>query len=275
VSGTIVASRSREVVIGFDQPFRVIGERINPTGRRRLTDDLLSGSFARVVAEARAQARAGAEILDVNAGVASPDPETTEPPLLARAVEAIQSALDPPLAIDSRFPRAIEAGLAVALGRPLLNSVSGEEDSLERLLPMAAKRGVPVIALCRDAAGVPADPDARFEIARHIIARAADHGIARDDVIVDPLAMPASVAGTDAGNVLRLIARLRRELRVNTVVGLSNISFGLAGRARLNAAFLKSAIAAGLTAAIMDPLGAEMAVARAARRSGARRPEMR
>ena len=262
---TVVASARREVVIGFDQPFCVIGERINPTGRKKLEAEMRAGDFSTVETDALAQVAAGATVLDVNAGVTSVDPDTTEPKLLARAVELVQGVVDAPLCIDSSVPAALAAGLEVCKGRPLLNSVTGEEERLELVLPLARKHDVPVVAICNDESGISEDPDLRFAVARKIVERAADHGIRRQDIVVDPLVMPIG-AMADAGlQVFRLIRRLREELKVNTTGGASNISFGLPKRHGINAAFLPMAIAAGMTSAIMNPLRPqEMEAVRAA-----------
>jgi len=193
VTRTVLASATREVVIGFDAPFCVIGERINPTGRRKLAAELEAGDFSTVEADALAQAACGAAVLDVNAGVvyaSNPDPNETEPPLMRRMVELVQGLVDLPLCIDSSVPAALEAGLAACRGRPLLNSVTGEEERLERILPLARRYGVPVVAISNDDTGISEDPDMRFAVARKIVQRAADHGIPACDIVVDPLVMP-------------------------------------------------------------------------------------
>ncbi len=247
---TVISSASREVVIGFDRPFVVIGERINPTGRKLLAGEMKAGDFSRVEADALAQVAAGAQVLDVNAGI----PLADEPALLAQAIRLVQSLTDVPLSIDSSVLEALEAGLAAYQGKPLLNSVTGEEDRMERILPLVKKYGAAVVAICNDDSGISTDIDVRFEVAKRIVQRAADHGIPACDVVVDPLVMPVG-AMADAGvQVFRLIRRLRTELKVNTTCGASNVSFGLPNRHGLNPTFLAMAIGAGMTSAITNPL---------------------
>ncbi|MGI9409356.1 MAG: methyltetrahydrofolate cobalamin methyltransferase [Hyphomicrobiaceae bacterium] len=265
MTSTVVASASREAVIGFDQPFCVIGERINPTGRKKLAAEMQAGDFSTVEADALAQVAAGATMLDVNAGVTSVNPNETEPPLLAKTIELIQQLVDVPLCIDSSVPAALAAGLAVCKGRPLLNSVTGEEERLEEVLPLVKQYDVPVVAISNDETGISEDPDVRFEVARKIVERAQDFGIPPHDVVVDPLVMPIGAMGTAGQQVFQLVRRLRSELKVNTTCGASNISFGLPNRHGINAAFLPMAIAAGMTSAIMNPLRPqEMEAVRAA-----------
>ena len=247
---TVISSANKEVVIGFDRPFVMIGERINPTGRKLLAEEMKAGDFSRVEADAVAQVAAGAHVLDINAGI----PLADEPALLARAVKLVQSLTDVPLSIDSSVVEALEAGLEAYEGKPLLNSVTGEEERLERVLPLVKKHGAAVVAICNDDTGISTDIDVRFEVAKKIVHRAADHGIPACDVVVDPLVMPVG-AMADAGvQVFRLIRRLREELRVNTTCGASNVGFGLPNRHGLNPTFLAMAIGAGLTSAITNPL---------------------
>jgi 5-methyltetrahydrofolate--homocysteine methyltransferase len=232
----------------------VIGERINPTGRKLLAEEMRAGDFSRVEADALAQVAAGAQLLDVNAGI----PLADEPALLARAVKLVQSLTDLPLSIDSSIVEALEAGLEAYQGKALLNSVTGEEERLERVLPLVKKHGAAVVAICNDDTGISTDIDVRFSVAKKIVERAADHGIPACDVVVDPLVMPVG-AMADAGvQVFRLIRRLRDELRVNTTCGASNVSFGLPNRHGLNPTFLAMAIGAGLTSAITNPLEAPL-----------------
>jgi 5-methyltetrahydrofolate--homocysteine methyltransferase len=254
VTDTRLSSASQEVVIGFDRPFVVIGERINPTGRKALAAEMAAGNFDTVVADAIAQVEAGAQMLDVNAGI----PLADEPAILAHTVELVQSITDVPLSIDSSIVEALEAGLAVYHGKPLVNSVTGEDEQMERVLPLVARHGAAVVAITNDETGISEDPDVRFEVARKIVSRAEDHGIARQDVVVDPLVMPIGAMGTAGRQVFRLLRRLQDELRVNTTCGASNVSFGLPNRTGLNAAFLPMAIASGLTSAITTPLHGEM-----------------
>ena len=250
---TIVASASREVVIGFDQPFCVIGERINPTGRKILAAEMVAGNFETVTRDVLAQVAAGATMLDVNAGVTAVDPNVSEPPLLVETIRLVQSLTDLPISIDSSVSPALSAALAVAKGRPLVNSVTGELEKLEAILPLVKQYDVPVVAISNDETGISEAPDVRFEVARRIVRHAADYGISPSDIVVDPLVMPIGAMGTAGRQVFALVRRLREELGVNTTCGASNISFGLPHRHAVNAAFLPMAIAAGMTSAIMNP----------------------
>lgn len=250
---TIVASATREIVIGFDQPFCVIGERINPTGRKKLAAEMVEGNFETVKADALAQVAAGATMLDVNAGVTAVDPNATEPALLVQTLEIVQGLVDVPVSIDSSVTGAIEAALKIAKGRPLINSVTGEEEKLEAILPLCKKYDVPVVAISNDETGISIDPDVRFAVAKKIVERAADYGIKPEDIVVDPLVMPIGAMGTAGQQVFKLLYRLRNELGVNTTCGLSNISFGLPHRHGINAAFIPMVIASGMTSAIMNP----------------------
>ena len=251
---TVVSSATREVVIGFDRPFVMIGERINPTGRKLLAAEMVSGDFSRVESDAVDQVAAGAHMLDVNAGI----PLADEPALLARAVELVQAVTDVPLSIDSSVVAALEAGLSVYRGKPLVNSVTGEDEVLERVLPLVARHGAAVVAISNDETGISEDPDVRFEVAKKIVERAADHGIPVSDVVVDPLVMPIGAMGTAGQQAFRLLRRLHDELGVNTTCGASNVSFGLPSRQVITGAFLSMAIASGLTSAILNPLHAEV-----------------
>ena len=247
---TVVSSATREVALGFDQPFVIIGERINPTGRKLLAEEMKAGDFSRVERDALAQVEAGAHMLDVNAGI----PLADEPRILAETIRLVQSLVDVPLSIDSSIVDALEAGLAAYRGKPLVNSVTGEEERLERVLPLVRKYGAAVVAISNDDTGISEDTDVRFEVARKIVERAADHGIPRGDVIVDPLVMPIGAMATAGQQVFRLLRRLKDELGVNTTCGASNVSFGLPNREGINGAFLPMAIASGLTSAITNPL---------------------
>jgi 5-methyltetrahydrofolate--homocysteine methyltransferase len=225
---TIVSSATREVAIGFGRPFVMIGERINPTGRRLLAEEMKNDDFSRVEADAIAQVEAGAHMLDVNAGI----PLADEPALLAKAVKLVQSITEVPLSIDSSIIEALEAGLGVYQGKALVNSVTGEDEVLERVLPLVARYGAAVVAISNDETGISEDPDVRHAVAKKIVERAADHGI------------PSS--------------GLREELKVNTTCGASNVSFGLPNRHQVTGTFLSMAIASGMTSAIMNPLHAEV-----------------
>ena len=251
---TVFSSATKEVVMGPDSPFVVIGERINTTGRKALAAEMKDGDFSRVESDALAQVAAGASMLDVNAGI----PLADEPAILAKAVELVQSITDVPLAIDSSMVTALEAGLAAYKGKALLNSVTGEEERLESVLPLVKKYGCAVVAISNDDSGISEDIKVRFEVAKKIVERAEDHGIPRCDVIVDPLVMPIGAVGTSGKNVLQLVARLRDELGVNSTCGASNLSFGLPNRLGLNTTFVAMAAGAGLTSAIVNPLHPEM-----------------
>ena len=254
---TVVESKSKTAILGFDQPFCVIGERINPTGRKKLAAELEAGDFSTVEKDALAQVLAGANILDINAGVvynSNPNPNETEPPLMTAIVNLVQRLVDVPLCIDSSVPEALEAGLKAAEGRPLLNSVTGEEDRLEFVLPLVKKYNVPVVAISNDDSGISEDPDVRFAVAKKIVERAADFGIPAHDIVVDPLVMPIGAMATAGQQVFTLVRRLREELGVNTTCGASNVSFGLPNRHGINNAFLPMAMGAGMTSAIMNPV---------------------
>ncbi len=254
---TVVESKTKTAVLGFDEPFCVIGERINPTGRKKLAAELEAGDFSTVEKDALAQVAAGATVLDINAGVvynSNPNPNETEPPLMRKIVELVQGLVDVPLCIDSSVPGALEAGLEAAEGRPLLNSVTGEEERLELVLPLVKKYNVPVVAISNDDTGISEDPDVRFDVAKKIVERAADFGIPAHDIVVDPLVMPIGAMATAGQQVFALVRRLREELGVNTTCGASNISFGLPNRHGINNAFLPMAMGAGMTSAIMNPV---------------------
>jgi 5-methyltetrahydrofolate--homocysteine methyltransferase len=211
---------------------------------------MAAGDFTRVEADARAQVEAGAHMLDVNAGI----PLADEPAILARAVQLVQSITDVPLSIDSSIVAALEAGLAVYKGKALVNSVTGEEERLQAVLPLVKKHGAAVIAISNDETGISEDPDVRYAVAKKIVDRASDYGIPAADIVVDPLVMPIGAINQAGVQVMRLVHRLRTELKVNTSCGASNISFGLPNRDGINAAFLTMAISAGMTSAITNPL---------------------
>jgi 5-methyltetrahydrofolate--homocysteine methyltransferase len=255
VTDTVVSSATREVVIGSGRPFVIIGERINPTGRRKLAQEMSDGDFHTVIADTVTQVEAGAAMLDVNAGI----PLADEPAILAATIELVQSLTDVPLSIDSSIVAALEAGLAVYQGKPLVNSVTGEEEVMQRVLPLVAKYGAAVVAISNDETGISMDPDVRFEVAKRIVQRAADFGIPSSDVVVDPLVMPIGALGQAGQHAFHLIRRLRDELKVNTTCGASNVSFGLPNRHIVTGTFLSMAIGAGMTSAIMNPLHGEEA----------------
>lgn len=250
---TVLSSATKEIVIGFDSPFCVIGERINPTGRKLLSEEMAKGDYSRVQFDAIAQIEAGATMLDVNAGI----PLADEPKILAESIQLIQSFTDIPLSIDSSIVEALEAGLSVYQGKALVNSVTGEEERLEAVLPLIKKYGAAVVAISNDETGISEDPNERFKVAKKIVERASDYGISKNDVVVDPLIMPVGAINLAGRSALDLIVRLRSELRVNTTCGASNISFGLPNRSGMNAAFLSMAAGVGMTSAIMNPLHLE------------------
>ena len=247
---TVISSATKEVVIGFDQPFVIIGERINPTGRKLLSEEMSKGDFSRVEQDTRAQVAAGAHMLDVNAGI----PLADEPKILADTIKLVQSLTDLPLSIDSSIVAALQAGLEVYQGKALLNSVTGEEERLESVLPLVKKYGCAVVAISNDETGISEDPDVRFKVAKKIVDRAKDYGIPSSDIVVDPLVMPIGALNSAGMQVIKLVRRLQEELKVNTTCGASNVSFGLPNRNGINAAFLTMAIASGLTSAITNPL---------------------
>ena len=247
---TVVSSATKEVVIGFDQPFVMIGERINPTGRKLLAEEMSKGDFSRVEQDTLAQVAAGAQMLDVNAGI----PLADEPKILAETIKLVQSLTDVPLSIDSSIVAALQAGLEVYQGKALLNSVTGEEERLESVLPLVKKYRCAVVAISNDETGISEDPNVRFEVAKKIVYRAKDYGIPSSDIVVDPLVMPIGALNSAGMQVIKLVRRLQEELKVNTTCGASNVSFGLPNRNGINAAFLNMAIASGLTSAITNPL---------------------
>ncbi len=253
MTDTVISSATKEVVIGFERPFVLIGERINPTGRKLLAAEMAAGDFSRVKADAVAQVEAGAHMLDVNAGI----PMADEPRILAETIQLVQSLTDVPLSIDSSIVAALEEGLKVYKGKALLNSVTGEEERLEAVLPLVKKYGAAVVAISNDETGISEDPDVRFEVAKKIVHRARDFGIPYSDIVVDPLVMPVGALNQAGRSVFRLIHRLREELKVNTTCGASNFSFGLPNRHGLNASFLSMLIGAGMTSAITNPLHPE------------------
>lgn len=247
---TIISSKTKETVIGVGRPFTIIGERINPTGRKLLAKELEAGDLSRVERDAIAQTEAGAHILDVNAGI----PMIDEPEVLAQMVQLVQSVSDLPISIDSSMVEALQRGLEVYEGKALVNSVTGEEERLESVLPLVKKYGAAVIAICNDENGISHDPDVRFAVAKKIVERAQDHGIAKEDVVIDPLIMPIGAVQTAGQQAFSLLHRIQVELGANTTCGASNVSFGMPNRKAINAHFLSMLIASGLTSAITNPL---------------------
>jgi 5-methyltetrahydrofolate--homocysteine methyltransferase len=245
---TVLRSRSKTVTIGSEQPFCIIGERINPTGRKTFAEQLRGGDLSTVTADAIAQAEAGADVLDINAGI----PLVDEPELLMSMIRTAQAAVEVPICIDSSVIEALEAGLSVYEGRALVNSVTAEDERLQEILPLVARHGAAVIGLANDETGIPETPDERLINARKIVSVAGDYGIAAHDVIIDPLAMTVGADTEAVATTLATIRLIRDELGVNMCLGASNVSFGLPQRHVLNAAFLPMAMAAGLTSAIMS-----------------------
>jgi len=247
---TVLSSRAGDVVISRDKPFVIIGERINPTGRKALGPEMAGGDFGRVKTDAITQVEAGAHMLDVNAGV----PGADEAEIMKAAVQAVMEVVDVPLSIDSANPAAIEAGLATFEGKALVNSVTGEDASLERVLPLVEKHGAAVIAMANDEEGPSMDPDVRLRVAAKILQRAADHGVPAENILIDPLVFTVG-ADQNAGRiVLETMKKIRDELSVNMTCGASNVSYGLPDRHGVDVAFLPMAIMAGLTSAITNPL---------------------
>ena len=251
---TIVSSAKQEVIIGFGKPFVMIGERINPTSRKILASEMRVGDYSRVEAEAIAQVSAGAQMLDVNAGI----PLADEPTILAETIRRVQSVVDVPLCIDSSIIEALESGLEAYQGRALINSTTGETEVLERVLPLVKKYEAAVVAISNDKTGINQDPNERFKVAKKIVEHAADYGIKAKDIVVDPLVMPVGVVSQSGNQVFDLVRKLRSELKVNTTCGASNVSFGLPQRQGINNAFLSMSIVAGMTSAIVNPLHPEL-----------------
>ena len=251
---TKLSSRSREVVVSIDRPFVIIGERINPTGRKVLAAEMKDGVMDRVRADATAQVAAGAHMLDINAGI----PMADEPALLVAAIKAVCEVTDVPVCIDSSVIEALEAGLAAYEGKALVNSVTAEEERMERILPLVKKYGAAVIGMANDETGITMVPEERLALARRIIERAADHGIPQEDVIIDPIAMTVAADPTAGRITLETMRLIRDGLGNNMTCGASNVSFGLPDRPTVNAAFLPVAMYAGLTCAITNPLVPEV-----------------
>jgi 5-methyltetrahydrofolate--homocysteine methyltransferase len=245
---TIVSSPSKEVIIGDNRPTVLIGERINPTGKKKLAEALKAGDLEIVRKEALAQVQAGADIIDVNVGTFGID----EAALLPKAVQAVMETVDTPLCIDSSNPDALEAALKVYKGKPLVNSVSGEEHSLKRILPLIKKHGAAVIGLVQDDEGIPKDAEGRVRIAHKIVEKVEAAGIPREDLVIDCLAFAVGAEPDSGVEVIEAIRRIKAELGVNMTMGASNVSFGLPDRELLNNAFVVMATAAGATCLIVD-----------------------
>ena len=251
VANTVLRSHGgSDVVIGDESPFVIIGERINPTGRKKLAEELKHGNYDTVRADALAQVAAGARVLDMNAGI----PGFDEVAMLSEMVKIVNDLVDVPICIDSSTPEALEAAVPLAGGKVLINSVTAEQHSMDRLLPLVAAHGAAVIGMANDESGISMDPTERFAAAAKIVENAEKHGISREDVIIDPLAMPIGAA-PDAGTaMIATMRKIRAELGVNLSCGASNISFGMPGRHEIDAAFLTLMIGAGMNTAITNPL---------------------
>jgi 5-methyltetrahydrofolate--homocysteine methyltransferase len=246
---TTLRSATAEVVLGHDRRFCLIGERINPTGRRIFQEQLRAGDLSAIERDVRAQVEGGADVLDVNMGV----PLTDEPDLLARAIRMVQGLTDLPVCIDSSVVEALEAGLSVYEGRALVNSVTAEDDRMAAILPLVKKYDAAIIALPNDADEIPMEADRRLELVQHIVDVATgEYGIAKQDIVIDPLAMPIGADTSVVGTTLETMRRIRDQHGLNMTCGASNVSFGMPDRHTLGAAFLPMAMTAGLTSAIMD-----------------------
>jgi 5-methyltetrahydrofolate--homocysteine methyltransferase len=245
---TVLRSATKEVVIGHERRFCLIGERINPTGRRIFQEQLRAGDMSAIERDVKAQVEGGADVLDVNMGV----PLTDEPELLAKAIVLIQSLTDLPICIDSSVVEALEAGLEVYQGRALVNSVTAEDERMELILPLVKRHDAAIIALPNDAEEIPMEADRRLELVQHIVDVATgEYGIAKADIVIDPLAMPIGADTTTGLSAFETMRRIRDEHGLNMTCGASNVSFGMPDRHTLGAAFLPMAMANGLTSAIM------------------------
>jgi 5-methyltetrahydrofolate--homocysteine methyltransferase len=246
---TVLRSATKEVVLGHGRRFCLIGERINPTGRRIFQEQLRAGDFSAIERDVKAQVEGGADVLDINMGV----PLTDEPELLAKAIQLVQSLTDLPICIDSSVVEALEAGLSVYQGRALVNSITAEDDRMAAILPLVKKYDAAVIALPNDHDEIPMEADKRLDLTAKIVRVATEeYGLAKGDIVIDPLAMPI---GADTGNslvTLDVMRRIRDEHGINMTCGASNVSFGMPDRHTLGAAWLPMAMASGLTSAIMD-----------------------
>lgn len=245
---TKVSSATKEFIIGHDSPFCIIGERINPTGRKLFQERLRNGDMSTIEKDVADQVAGGADMLDVNMGV----PLMDEPELLAKTVRLVQSLTDLPLCIDSSVVEALDAGLAAYQGKALVNSTTGEDDRLDVILPLVKKYGAAIIALPNDETGIPMTADERMPIVEKIVRRVEKEGIPLEDLLIDPLAMPVGAEPESVKQTLETIYRVKEKYGLNSSIGASNVSFGLPNRHALNAAFMPQAMAMGLTSAIMD-----------------------
>lgn len=254
---TKVSNKDKTVIISPNSPFKIIGERINPTRRKSLAASMAAGDFSLVQEDAIKQVAAGAHILDVNAGV----PGADEPALMVGAVKAVLEVVDVPLCIDSANPEALKAALEIYPGKALINSTTAENEMMDKILPLAKEYGAAVIGVITNDAGIPATPQDRLEVARTLINRAAEYGVPAEDIVIDALALTVS-ADHNAGKVtLDSMQLIQQELGVNMNLGASNVSFGLPDRSIINVAYLALTIANGLTTAITDPTKSEIQTA--------------
>ncbi|RLV47813.1 methyltetrahydrofolate cobalamin methyltransferase [Nocardioides mangrovicus] len=246
---TVLRGAGGEHVISHDRPFTLIGERINPTGRRIFQEQLRAGDLSAIERDVKAQVDGGADVLDVNMGV----PLTDEADLLAKAITLVQQLTDKPICIDSSVVEALEAGLSVYQGRALVNSITAEDERMEQILPLVKKYDAAIIALPNDADEIPMEAPKRIELTRKIFQVATtEYGIAAADIVIDPLAMPIGADQSVANTFFECVAAIKEEFGANMTCGASNTSFGMPGRHELGAAFLPMAMTAGLTSAIMD-----------------------
>ena len=246
---TVLRSATKEVVIGHGRRFCLIGERINPTGRRIFQEQLRAGDFSAIERDVKAQVDGGADVLDINMGV----PLTDEPELLATAIQMVQSLTDLPICIDSSVVEALEAGLAIYQGRALVNSITAEDDRMAAILPLVKKYDAAIIALPNDHDEIPMEADKRLDLTAKIVRVATqEYGIALADIVIDPLAMPIGADTSTSLVTLECMRRIRDEFGLNMTCGASNVSFGMPDRHTLGAAWLPMAMTAGLTSAIMD-----------------------
>jgi 5-methyltetrahydrofolate--homocysteine methyltransferase len=249
VHETVLRSATKEVVIGHSRPFCLIGERINPTGRRIFQEQLRAGDLSAIERDVAAQVAGGADVLDINMGV----PLTDEAELLAKAITLVQKLTDLPICIDSSVVDALEAGLAAYDGRALVNSITAEDDRMAEILPLVKKYDAAVIALPNDHDEIPMEADKRLDLVGKIVRVATqEYGIAIEDIVIDPLAMPIGADTSHVQTTLTTMRRIRDEFGLNMTCGASNVSFGMPARHTLGAAFLPMAMTAGLTSAIMD-----------------------
>jgi 5-methyltetrahydrofolate--homocysteine methyltransferase len=245
---SIIRSASKEVIIVHDVPFVIIGERIKPTGRKKFQEQLRAGDLSQIEIDVQQQVEGGADVLDVNMGV----PLTDEPDLLSRAIKLVQSKTDLPICIDSSVIEALEAGLKAYEGKALVNSMTGEDDRMELILPLVKEHKAVIMALSNDETGIPATAQERLVITEKIVRTVEKYGIPLEDLVIDPLAMTVG-ADTEAVKItLETIHLIKEKFGLNMSMGASNVSFGLPNRHAVNASFLPMAMAAGLTSAIMD-----------------------